>query len=112
MDDWDRITAIAFGPCGLSPREFWDEITAADLWDMYRAYQYKLLDQWELAAFQVAHIRSAITGKRIHPRKLFDRKRVEKDLFRKTPSISEIQEKARRIREIYQRQVRPWRTDE
>lgn len=70
----------------------------------------RMLDQYEVAAWMSANIMSASSGKRVKPQKLFDRKKAEKELFRKFDykNMRERYERAKRIAE----EVNGWRRRE
>jgi hypothetical protein len=86
--------------CGLTYREFWDEVTYFELLEIYRGYQMRLLDQYELGAWVAANIMTASSGKRVNPRKLFDRKKAEKRLFAKRYDYQDLKEKYQRAKKI------------
>jgi hypothetical protein len=59
-----------------------------------------MFDYYEVAAFAAARIMSAVAGKRVKDRKLFDRKRAEKQLFRKERSDEEMRERYERMKKV------------
>jgi hypothetical protein len=69
---------------------------------MYRGYQYKMLDLYEVAAFEAAHIISGTGGKKVKASKLFDRRKAEREFFKREQNPEEIREKYRLIKRINQ----------
>jgi bifunctional ADP-heptose synthase (sugar kinase/adenylyltransferase) len=67
---------------------------------MYRGHQYKLLDYYEIAAFAASRIISNLGGKRVSERKLFDRREVERELFKKAKRVSDVRERYKRMKQV------------
>lgn len=98
--NWDEIIAIAFGLCNLSYKEFWDEVTYYELLQIYRGYQLKMFDQYEIAAWIIANLAG---DKKTTVRKLFNKDKEIKRLFGgDKPDYDEMKRKYLLAKEIAQ----------
>lgn len=71
--DWEGLKKTAYGPLQLKPHQFW-ALTLGEFNDLMEGWKWRDEHEFELLAWQTAHLLNVHTKRRITPQDLLKKK--------------------------------------